>query len=331
MKKIFAYNLIIFFLLIFIIEILARSFNLSPLVGLDKGLLDLSSVPHQNNKNIVSQAFNKKVYTDQYGFRVPNSNYNYGSSKKSILILGDSVSFGVGVREEESIFGKLRVDFKNLNFYNSSVVGYNIKNYHQILNKYQNIENLDEVIVFFCINDIHLEQSIKFANNIEEKKEEKFNIILFLKKNIYFSKINNFLRDKSVFYVWFKNNLSNTSERYFTYSFETYGDKNKIIPIKKYLNQIQLLTKKNNLNLSVIILPYEFQTRETNCQGSYIKPQKEISNILSKLQIEYFDYTQEFCKFENPSDLFLKYDPVHLSKKGHEYVSRLLKRDVLSK
>lgn len=304
---------------------------MSSLVGVDKNLINFSSEPYQNNKNVISRVFNKKVFTDNNGFRVPKYGYNYNLNNKSFLILGDSVGFGVGVNEEESVFGILRKDFKTINFYNSSVVGYNIKNYYQVLNKHKSLKNLKDIIIFFCINDIHMEESVKLVNEIGTNKGNKFNIISFLKRNIFLIKINNFLRDKSVLYVWLKNILSNTSERYFMYSFDSYKNKLNIIPIKKNLEKITDIAKEYNIKINLIILPYEFQTRGENCTEDYVMPQKEISQIVKNLEMNYFDYTDEFCSYEKPSELFLKYDPVHLSKKGHEYVSTLLKRDVLSK
>ena len=37
----------------------------------------------------------------------------------------------------------------------------------------------------------------------------------------------------------------------------------------------------------------------------------------------FYDLTPDFCKYKNPKKLYLKYDPMHLSEKGHEFVYRL--------
>ena len=57
------------------------------------------------------------------------------------------------------------------------------------------------------------------------------------------------------------------------------------------------------------------------------KPQNEIDKIFSNLKIKLTDYTQNFCLISNKNELFLPYDPVHLSKYGHKYVSDLLIAD----
>ena len=57
-------------------------------------------------------------------------------------------------------------------------------------------------------------------------------------------------------------------------------------------------------------------------------PQKKIIKILIKLKINYSDYTKEFCDYDKPKSLFYKYDPMHLSSKGHSFVYNLLKNEI---
>ena len=53
--------------------------------------------------------------------------------------------------------------------------------------------------------------------------------------------------------------------------------------------------------------------------------------ILSKLDFTQnsFDLTSNFCEYDNPKKLFLKYDPMHLSPEGHEFVYSLTKKYIL--
>ena len=82
--------------------------------------------------------FSKKVFTDSLGFRIPKKNFNYKDKNSSVLIIGDSVSFGVGVKEQNTFVGLMRNEFKNLNFFNSSVSGYNFKDYSEVAKKNKN-------------------------------------------------------------------------------------------------------------------------------------------------------------------------------------------------
>ena len=42
-----------------------------------------------------------------------------------------------------------------------------------------------------------------------------------------------------------------------------------------------------------------------------------------KIDNNFYDLTPDFCKYKNPKKLYLKYDPMHLSEKGHEFVYSL--------
>ena len=103
MKKIFINNLLIILFFFFIFEILLRTFDLADLRGHGKELLEKQT-------NVETTVFGKKVFLDQYGYRVPNIKFSYKENAKKIIFIGDSVLFGSGVNEEETFVGKLRED-----------------------------------------------------------------------------------------------------------------------------------------------------------------------------------------------------------------------------
>ena len=55
-----------------------------------------------------------------------------------------------------------------------------------------------------------------------------------------------------------------------------------------------------------------------------MKPQLEIRKVFNKLNIKLNDFTIDFCEKSKNIDLFLTYDPVHLSIVGHKFVNRLI-------
>jgi len=329
-KKIFLLNIIIFLLLILLLELSARLFHFADLTGVSKNLLIFKGERHENAPNIEATVFSKRAYTDKFGFRIPYKNYIYENLNSSVLILGDSVSFGVGVEEEKTFVGLLRKEFKNINFYNSSVSGYHLKNYPNILKKNLNLENLGEVILFYTLNDISFENRVlNFQDQLDEDFDtDEINFFNKLRKNKYLARVNFFLRNKSVFYMWVKGVITRPSERHFYYTFPIYKNDSAIDDLKFEINKLKNITEKNNLELFIIILPYEFQTRSENCKSYYLQPQTKVKNILLSSKIKFKDYTNIFCNYEKTDSLFLKYDPVHLSSKGHELVFSLLKNDV---
>ena len=70
MKKIFINNLLIILIFFFIFEIFLKTFDLADLRGHGTELMKKQS-------NVETIVFGKKVFLDQYGYRVPNSKFSY--------------------------------------------------------------------------------------------------------------------------------------------------------------------------------------------------------------------------------------------------------------
>ena len=141
MKKILVINFLIIVTLLFIIEISLRFFNIVGLQGYDKNFFILDKGIVMNNPKSFMKVAGVKIRTDENGFRIPTKNYNFYNNQTSVLILGDSVSFGFGVEEEETFVGILRNKFEH-NLLNASVIGHNLKSYKFVLQKLANEEKI---------------------------------------------------------------------------------------------------------------------------------------------------------------------------------------------
>ena len=71
-RKVFIFNILIFFLLFFLLEIIARTFHMADLTGVSKNMLIFDKSIHRNATNVEAIVFSKKAFTDEFGFRVPN-------------------------------------------------------------------------------------------------------------------------------------------------------------------------------------------------------------------------------------------------------------------
>jgi len=326
MKKIIISNFLIFFLLLIFIEILIRFTGLATVVGTSRNLFNHDEYLNFNNKNIEAKAFGKKVFTDNNGFRIPGDTYSYKENSQSILIIGDSTTFGVGVNEELSFIGLSRDYKKSINFYNASVIGHSINDYKKTIGKFKGLE-FEKIFLFININDIHFASGVIQDNN--EIKYEKDNYLTFIeriKKQRALGELNVFLRSKSALYMYLKSILSNPQQRYFELIYPYYLSDQITSKYKEYLIQIKDIVVKQEKEIFFFILPYEYQTRKKNCISKFLLPQKKINKYLNELNLNYYDFTQDFCNFNKPNKLYLPYDPTHLSKKGHEFVYSLLKK-----
>ena len=302
------------------IEFLSRIFHLADLMGMEGDLISYETATeiHYLKANAEGIIFNKKVYTDENGYRVPNINFKYDKEKDSIFFIGDSTTFGNGVLENNSFVGLLRDNFNNLNFINSSVPGYNVSHFDKKLKSLDKFNRIKKIFYIYTLNDISKETEIK-TTNVEHQRIKRLRDIRIT------NFINTFFRDKSVFYMWFKGTLTDPSERYFKYEYNVYKNKKNLESIKNYIHKAKTYAEKKNIDFAIVILPYEFQTRDNNCSGEFMTPQLLLVDILTTMSVEFHDFTRDFCQYKNPKELFYKFDPQHLSLEGHSLVFSLLK------
>ena len=325
MLKILSINIFIIVVLLVFSEILFRTLNLVPLQGYDKKMFIEENEVVLNRPNSLLIAAGKKVKTDKNGFRVPLKSNRYNSDLKNTLILGDSTSFGFGVDEKDTFIGILRNKVK-YNLHNGSVIGHNTDSYLYQLKKYFDKTNpdFDNVIIFLCLNDIITKEGV--VVNTKLKKiiySEKDNFIIrFLKRDITF-KANVFLRERSALFVFLKSIFLNSVERYYVYMSSLYENKNFLIRYSESFKKISDFSRQKNLNLKFVLLPFKMQTIK-NCEEQYLQPQIQTSKILKEFDLIFYDFTEEFCNNKDNANLYLNFDPMHLSKSGHELVSTLL-------
>ena len=324
-------SFLIAIVLIFVLEILVRNFTEVIFLGTSKNLFD--SVNHDRNvKNVTAITFDQIVYTNKYGHRVSKEKIKkgYNLEKKSILILGDSVAFGPGVKFEETFQGILESSFKEYNIINSSVIGNSVEDYKRILKEVL-LKNLikrnDDVFLLFCLNDVSTVSSTDIKNQKYKKNtfKPKNDYIYDLKTIDIINKLNVILRENSKLYLFIKGSLTNPSKRYFLYETQIYknlqqdGINQILFPIK----DIDNLLKSKGINFKLIILPYSYQLQ--NYDKDLRFPQKMLYEYFKNNNIPFIDATDHLMKQKvDKLDLFLKFDPMHFSSKGHVVLSEIL-------
>ena len=309
--RIIIINLITISLLIILSELTVRILKISQVQGVERNLFNLEGEIVLNQSNTEAVIFGKKAYIDKYGFRVPKKNYDY-EYNTSLLILGDSVSFGVGIQENKTFPGILRKKLKT-NIYNASVAGHNLSDYSILIKDYHNnFDDISRIFVFICLNDVHFSKGIVKNIEFEEKKNELFYVKILRKVNVY-------LRNKSALFVFLKSKFTKSDERHFNLLDDYYKDPNILKKYKDIIYNINSFSISENLKVNYVMLPYSFQIKN-NCNSEVLLPQKKIKKIFSDLNIEIYDLTNKFCE-ESEKKLFLNYDPVHLSEDGHKLVS----------
>lgn len=319
MKKIIFWNFSIIVIIILILEIFIRIFNIVTIQGNTKDIFFSKNNIIFSKPNRNFEVFGIQSKTDEYGFRIPLNNFQYDKQKPYILILGDSVSFGVGVKEKNSFIGILRKKIQN-NLLNTSIMGHNLKSHLYLLKENYKIFNkdLDQVVIFLCLNDIVPFQGVLKKEDINNDNNFFKNFV----KNKFTINLNIFLREKSALFVFLKGIFTNPVKRHYDYMLARYKNKQNLNEFENYIKKIDQFSRRNKLKTKFILLPYAHQISK-NCEKDLMTPQKIINSIFIKQGLKLHDYSSNFCKNKDLS-LFLRFDPVHLSKYGHKYVSNLI-------
>lgn len=284
-----------------------------------------------NARNIEAICFGTKVYTNEYGFRISKvTDEHKNNYKEAILILGDSVGFGGGVEENKTFSGRLRSKFPSIKIYNSSVVGYNVFDYKNVVEHFLPFHNeINRIYLIFCLNDISYESVQKIENVLAVSRvDENFpkGFISSMNDINFIWKLNEFLRARSKLYLLIRHILTDSQLLYWEADQDLYADKNNL-RFEKIMQSVvdieRLLSDKGKI-FTVIIVPYAVQLREDNNPAIKI-PQEKLGRFLKKMGIDYVDAFKKFKNSNiNPKKLFLPEDAMHLSEEGHKVIYEII-------
>jgi hypothetical protein len=195
------------------------------------------------------------------GFRSPEIDLN----QRHVVIVGDSVAFGSGIGDKETISYQLAKELKEFQVLNFSVPGYSVDQYYLTLKKYINKTNPAlVVVVIFTGNDMQ-----------ETRKDNLFGIgkpwfkiagknIKLVKKSLPRYSCTNFLSRSWAIRILSLENLA----REICQNNE-YKDMNAIIQMEKILLKIKKLVSSKNASLLFILSPtiYDYYQEGLNCSS----------------------------------------------------------------
>lgn len=286
--------------------------------------------------------------SDLFSFRVKNKNeeLKIKSDKKKILIIGDSVTLGLGVEFDEVYYQKFASNLKNKNIkvLAASTIGVNYSPIFQASKDFLSILNPKDVLVYqFNYNDIISHERIykkkKLAKRTMGRKIfDKLQVIRFKYLNHstlvklldhhasrQFRNINDTCTERGV------NALGMYSYAFSAEGFETESTilwkdfEKKLIELKNKLDE-------KKINFYVLISPISIQLENHNSinrlnldtKCSSVDGHKNILNILENNQIKIIDPLKKF-RLSQEDDfnlLFHMDDTNHPNSLGHDIMSR---------
>lgn len=242
-------------------------------------------------------SFGITVYTDARGFRKLQPP---ASTTDELLLIGDSVTFGVGVETKDTFAHRIQSANPGTRVVNTGVMGYSTLNYLDVIRHLvSNNTTVGTVLLFFCLNDV-------YGKLVEIPAAESPRERLLA-----------FLRSHSKLFLLIKKTLFDRSKAHALYDIGLYGqDSQGIARHLAALLDVAAHLRPFDIDFTVVLLPYEYQLRV----GDLNEPQTRVKRLLRENGVNVLDLSDRFE--DRPSaDYFLFGDPMHLSPNGHRVVS----------
>jgi lysophospholipase L1-like esterase len=280
-----------------------------------------------NTKLTQPERYGDIIYNfNKEGFR--DKNYNPYSKGLNVILLGDSVAFGLGVNQSRIysalLSNKLNGNpIQNVNIINFAIPGYGGNEQLAVLEKIGLDYRPNLVILNFYMNDYFdaLRGEVTTVNR------------LVAIKNILLNKSMTYMRLRQIFdglTYWLFHNMR---RNYFIESLNDEEPKNikkylishpndKDVRAFEYLKRINLVIEQNGSKLLIIITPNEIQLFKNN----YDLINERLAIFCKTNNIDFYDMLPDMRAYSAKAYLFN--DGIHLAKRGHKFVSELLAKEL---
>jgi len=298
-------------------------------------------VPEQNAWFFVPGVGYYHVINNSIGLRA-SKEFSKQKTKKRLLFLGDSFTYGMGVSNNETfpylVEQLLQAEGKNMEVINagnpSKGTDYALKFYTYFGKKFQP----DIVCLCFFPNDFSdnaLGMYYKLINGklIETEQKNSFTAKKdFLRKFklynwlISWSHCINLLKKAFIRLIILlkKKQSSKGLIRHYGTGYKTYSNNKNIKITEKVIEILNKEVIKSNAKLIIFYLPSIIDLKS----DKILKDEKALSKIASKLKIPYYSLTN-YLKSKNVKKIYLKEG--HFSKVGNKFVAEFIVNILVSK
>jgi len=258
----------------------------------------------------------KIVTTNSLGYRSKEVNL----SKKHIFLIGDSVAWGSGVSDNQTMAYYLNEKFYDKQVLNLAVSGYGIDQYYiHLINELNKIQPEDIIVLIFSGNDGY--NTVKNVYYGKSKPLFKIQDGKLLKTNtpISRSSCHNFLSNSFFINRFFSEMKTAICKE------EVLNNKEGTEVIKGLLREIELISQEYNSSLTYVLSPHKEDYTNKSEDLEYFQ------DLLSNYS--YIDIYEEFEKKnltnEEIQNIYIR--NAHYSPNGNYQVSELIYRKLYNK
>jgi len=233
------------------------------------------------------------------------------------LLLGDSVTMGIGVDPDSTFAGKLARVCSRFRILNPSWVGYSSADYIAVASAFLHDKTfpgltakIQHVTVCWTLNDVYSSCTVGLPPGTTVRN--------------YGSTFLVWLKQHYRTYIWLKSIFFDRPKDYFEFDRKFYQkDDPHLVAALADLDSLKRLCATAGVDLDVMFLPYEYQLRPGN--KSSLVPQAIVFQALDSLGIRYYDTTPIFTASSLSSKSLYRFgDGIHFSSRGHDVLFNYL-------
>ena len=259
--------------------------------------------------------FDTTIKTNSYGFR----DKEFNITENGIILLGDSVTFGYGVEQDET-FAQILENYlssKGSDVYNLGIPGYGLKEYSWLYDRYsKKLKHELVILVLYEGNDF--QETCNLINRAEFVADERKGFG-FIKDSLKKTYTFRFLYPLTKNIVNFGETAITSKQFYMADESEKIRDCNKVF--KDDLNKLKNKINDNNKDLMVLIFPSKATFIESKDPKINYKKRLEILlGFCLELNLNCINFKDNIG---NINKIYMK-DSGHPNEEGHLEIARLL-------
>lgn len=262
-----------------------------------------------------------ELRTDALGFRLDPEAPAARAARPALVLLGDSVTLGIGVPVAETFAGLLRRRFPERSFINAAATGYGAADYlnlarHFVLPRRSELR-IDSALLLLTLNDI---ADASVDHRLE--RERYRGLAALVREMDRGLGANRYLAARSKLYLFVKSGLYDLSRAWFRADAQLYDDPELVRRTAREVRSTQALLNEAGLRVAVVMLPYEYPLRAPEPAR---EPQRQLAAALAKGGVVPTDLLEPVRdamarRGLSSRSLFLFNDHCHLSAQGHALV-----------
>lgn len=298
-------NVAIFMILILAVEGAVRILNPETVpAGTDAGLFDENAYGDAGGPKPGAAGESNGVLrrVDDRGF------WAYAAARPDLpkwLLLGDSVTMGLGVEGDSTYAGILAAAQDRLDVITAAIPGHASDDYLAIARALTDTTDIRRISVFWCLNDVMAGRPVDTAPTGARVLDNR--LMTFVRRHVRT-------------YTWAKAAFTDRPRVYYQHDAALYDpDRGYLDPALADLRELSELASARGISLEVVLLPYEYGLRSGQ-EG----PRRLMADRLTELDIRVRDAGPALQSTDDPGRFYLYGDGIHFNHRGHRAIAQFV-------